>query len=73
MKCKYGYCRTPGSYVVTNPHRDLQGQVEKEQFYCLRHARETFKSDSIVFKDGSIIEVYNVVFMWSNQRPAKEK
>ena len=67
MKCKYGYCRLKAHYVVANPSKGLQDQVDREQFYCLIHARETFKTDSITFKEG-VVTVYNVVHMWSNKQ-----
>ncbi len=58
MICNIVYCYKPGKYVVTTPPHGLDYQVSSTQFYCLKHARDTFKLNVIMYLTG--VKVYKV-------------
>jgi hypothetical protein len=74
MKCSQKSCQTEAHYIVTNPVRNVQSQLDTEHWYCLRHARTTFRDDCTIFteKDGPI-QVYKITLEWSRKATKGEK
>jgi len=72
MKCHHGFlgrkCAKEAHFVVTTKDRMLDAQIVAGQVYCLKHAREVFRSDCACYGRDVITRIWKVEELASNQR-----
>ena len=71
MRCHIEDCYAKARYIVVNPHRGIDEQLENGFVYCVKHVMEVFKLDSAMFSDKGV-EMYHVELCFPKERDSNE-